>query len=801
MKIGTTTPNKTETMKRLNLYCMALAVLALGSCSMEQESIVPEEFPGMKFTAAWSDEASRTSLDENGTSVLWDPGDEIFIFQGVTDEGPSAMGKFTSTNTTRQSSATFTGTLEGEGIGDYIAVYPYYPFHEQGTAMDGSEYGYGSVVMHLITPVQQGVEGSFALKTAPAAAVSSTNELVFHNICGGVRFSVTRTGVKRVTFRSMDDSPMSGMATVIIGEDGIPEAMMGGMGGAQSYVDVVAPEGGFVPGKNYYAIMAPQTHAAGIKVTLYGDDGKAERTLSGPITVKRSVFGKIDNIDSGLEYARTTPVPEIVDLGLSVKWASCNLGASVPEGFGDYYAWGETDAKDNYSLSNYKWIALDVFALKYTLAPSFYNVYPTPDNKLVLDSEDDAAAVNLGGSWRMPTAEEFEELASGCTWTEETVNGVRGMRATSAVPGYTNQSIFIPYAGGRDDQNSGVDFSSENYIWSSSNLKYPDTESYYAGIVCTAFSFYSWGQFNYFGFRFWGLPVRPVYAGEVVHVTGVELNESSLQIQRGSTAQLIATVAPEDASNNSVVWSSSDDSIAAVSDAGVVSGVGVGTAEIMVTTMDGGFAAKCIITVTYPDLTELGKTFVPVDLGLPSGLKWGSFNLGATKPEEYGDYFAWGETVLKAKYSWSTYKFELGTDSNGPFSKYVTNSSYGTVDNKTVLEPEDDAAAVNLGGSWRMPTRAEQDELRSQCTWTWTTQNGVNGRLVTGPNGNSIFLPAAGYRDGTSLSFAGSNGCYWSSSLYMYYSYYAYYASFGSGFVDWSGSTRFTGFSVRPVSE
>ncbi|MBR0291481.1 MAG: Ig-like domain-containing protein [Bacteroidales bacterium] len=281
----------------------------------------------------------------------------------------------------------------------------------------------------------------------------------------------------------------------------------------------------------------------------------------------------------------------------------------------------------------------------------------------------------------------------------------------------------------------------------------------------------------------------------------MELNESSLQIQRGSTAQLIATVAPEDASNNSVVWSSSDDSIAAVSDAGVVSGVGVGTAEIMVTTMDGGFAAKCIITVTYPDLTELGKTFVPVDLGLPSGLKWGSFNLGATKPEEYGDYFAWGETVLKAKYSWSTYKFELGTDSNGPFSKYVTNSSYGTVDNKTVLEPEDDAAAVNLGGSWRMPTRAEQDELRSQCTWTWTTQNGVNGRLVTGPNGNSIFLPAAGYRDGTSLSFAGSNGCYWSSSLYMYYSYYAYYASFGSGFVDWSGSTRFTGFSVRPVSE
>ncbi|MBR3076094.1 MAG: hypothetical protein IKH11_10140, partial [Bacteroidales bacterium] len=116
----------------------------------------------------------------------------------------------------------------------------------------------------------------------------------------------------------------------------------------------------------------------------------------------------------------------------------------------------------------------------------------------------------------------------------------------------------------------------------------------------------------------------------------------------------------------------------------------------------------------------------------------------------------------KYAYDWSTYKW-----CNGSFitqTKYNTNSSYGTVDNKTVLDPEDDAAHVNWGGSWRMPTAEESDELITKCTWTWTTQNGVNGRLVTGPNGKSIFLPAAGLRYDTYLGSAGSNGYYWSSS-------------------------------------
>ena len=145
-----------------------------------------------------------------------------------------------------------------------------------------------------------------------------------------------------------------------------------------------------------------------------------------------------------------------------------------------------------------------------------------------------------------------------------------------------------------------------------------------------------------------------------------------------------------------------------------------------------------------------------VDLGL--SVKWASCNVGANKPEEYGDYFAWGEVKPKSVYNWTTYKYCKGT--NKTMTKYSTDSYYGIVDNKTTLEAQDDAATANWGGAWRMPTKAEQDELRTKCTWVWTTLNGVNGYKVIGSNGNSIFLPAAGCMYRRSLSNAGSRGYY-----------------------------------------
>ncbi len=156
-----------------------------------------------------------------------------------------------------------------------------------------------------------------------------------------------------------------------------------------------------------------------------------------------------------------------------------------------------------------------------------------------------------------------------------------------------------------------------------------------------------------------------------------------------------------------------------------------------------------------------------VDLGLPSGLLWATCNVGANTPEEYGDYFAWGETQPKDVYSWSTYQYCMG--SNNTLTKYCSRSRYGYngfTDSLTILLPEDDAATANWGDDWRMPTRQEWQELFNNTTYTWTTQNGVNGGLFTAPNGNSLFLPAAGCFFDDELGYVGSAGYYGSSLLY-----------------------------------
>ena len=203
-----------------------------------------------------------------------------------------------------------------------------------------------------------------------------------------------------------------------------------------------------------------------------------------------------------------------------------------------------------------------------------------------------------------------------------------------------------------------------------------------------------------------------------------------------------------------------------------------------------------------------------VDLGL--SVYWATTNIGASNPEDYGDYYAWGETDpyyssqspltwkngKSAGYDWASYEWCNGSSST--LTKYNTQSSFGTVDNKTVLDQEDDVASVKLGGKWRMPTDAEWTELRTKCTWTWTTNyngTGVMGRIVTATNGNNIFLPAAGERYDTDLYDAGSYGYYLSSSLYTDDPSGALNVVFNSDDFGRDGTYRNCGLSVRPVSE
>lgn len=210
-----------------------------------------------------------------------------------------------------------------------------------------------------------------------------------------------------------------------------------------------------------------------------------------------------------------------------------------------------------------------------------------------------------------------------------------------------------------------------------------------------------------------------------------------------------------------------------------------------------------------PEPSTAPEGVVAVDLGLPSGTKWANMNVGATKPEEFGLYFAWGETTGYTSditdgrsFNWESYKWCNGSQDS--MTKYCTKRSYGTEDKKTTLELADDAVHVNWGGSWVMPTIEEIEELIANTTSEWTTVNDVKGRKFTSKtNGNSVFLPAAGYRYDTNTYHQGTNGYYygyyWSASLNKSYPYAARYLYFGSGEQNSSYLSRDRGIQVRPV--
>lgn len=207
-------------------------------------------------------------------------------------------------------------------------------------------------------------------------------------------------------------------------------------------------------------------------------------------------------------------------------------------------------------------------------------------------------------------------------------------------------------------------------------------------------------------------------------------------------------------------------------------------------------------TTTLKSAQQIKNVASPIDLGL--SVKWASCNLGASKPEELGDYYAWGETTSKDNFTWETYKLckQIYPPEHN-LIKYCLYSGIGykgLIDNKKQLELKDDAANVSLGSNWRIPTYNEFQELVDSCKWEWIAINKVAGYKVIGPNGNSIFLPASGEKDGTSLYNVGFFGHYWTSTLSPGYGNLAWKFEFGeSAHCRASGWNRYGGITIRPV--
>ena len=570
-----------------------------------------------------------------------------------------------------------------------------------------------------------------------------------------------------------------------------------------------------------------------------------------------SLADVLDVVNVILSKDQTPHADYAVDLGLpsGIKWASCNVGASSPEQFGGYYAWGETSTKSSYTYSTYQ---------------------SNLSGNIICGSNYDAAKKAWGGNWRMPTNEEFEELLANCTKTWTTVSGKRGYRLT----GPNGKSIFLPCAGQRDDEfgagtNAGSigyyltgiggetpipgggtwkyayyyrfdkssfteDYTTDNvpFVGMSIRPVLADNSSAKAidlglpsGTKWASFNvgannpeqaggYYAWGEIgqkdeytidsylhtgyiegDYYydeesgdylywegGFemkwlgnisgtiydvarmkwgRNWRMPTiedfeelenkcetRFVNNGNVQGWNFIGPNGNSIFIpitwyKKGE--ELI-----KDEYDNSCYWTANqwDDELALnfFSDkySGPMADNGYRWYGYTVRPVE-SMTGKCDVNkdgeVTLADLLDIIDIILssgvkyrpaePVDLGLPSGMRWASFNVGASNPWEYGGYFAWGETNEKYNYTKDNYIFNDGSDlfnSNMEQAIKIQGTNY-------------DVASQRWGGSWRMPSNADYQELLENCTQRWIVMNGVRGVKLIGPNGNSIFLPLAGYKD------------------------------------------------------
>lgn len=437
--------------------------------------------------------------------------------------------------------------------------------------------------------------------------------------------------------------------------------------------------------------------------------GGEVRTLEGELKKDENVVRTEEVLSSTTTTSNLINGHEYVDLGLpsGTLWATCNVGASKPEDYGDYFAWGATSPQSVYDWVHapYQTQNTEVYSsvrfTKYlgSTTNSFLDKTAKKSDalKTILDLEDDAAHVNWGGGWYTPTQAEQKELMKECIWAWSVQKGVNGYRVISK---RNNNSIFLP-AAGFGYQTYKYKIGSVVYYWSSTLVSSDANGAYVLS-----------GDEDHIeeSARLFGLSVRPVH--------------KPLFEQQKNT--IIRETIPQDSSE-------------------------LGQRSQKSSTSKDAFNGHDYVDLGLKDIQ--GRT-----------IYWATCNVGADTPEDPGLYFAWGETIGYGNdprdghfFSWDSYKWgEWNVKKKKvELTKYTASGS---------LDAEDDAAHINWGGSWRMPTPTELEQLLKQCTWKWDDKK--KGYIVKGKNGNTIFLPAAGDRIDHRALYAGQSGHYWSGWLY-----------------------------------
>ncbi len=762
-------------MKRLTTLLLALMLLAFASCKKDPVETNEGEKVRVSCTVTLNDgcKSDFTNLMDNG-SVNWSEGKEciyvaipgatpkIIELEGWADGNPSKL------------------EFEGEAAKDLIS---------DGTEYDIWYFGHSQQLDEPYVELTDGVlTGSIA---------NQSGRLEDLGYCHIAKTKVTAETINGEVVLNLNGTLQNQIAIALLDLNNVSELYGNAIKGTEYKLqynadtekyELAVTEGNdasisveSAEGISYVVLFPNETKESKIKCRK-GDNTYAYtfhngikgnkvyyRTASDGTTAETLTWSKIQEID-GYEY---------VDLGLpsGLKWATCNVGADNPEDYGNYYAWGETATKSEYTADNSL-------------------TYGRQMNDISGNVKYDVAAANWGGSWRMPTKAEIEELLNYCTVDPLSNRPYK-------LIGPNGNEIIIPTAGGYVESGLAGE-GTFGYFWSSTPMS---DSNYYA-------YFFSAGPSTstlYVPYTFLSnaIPVRPVsggnFEGPAAQYAFVDTDEvSEITTNSAVCGGNVTTDNGSAVTAKGVCWSTSQNPT--IEDNKTTDGTGLGSYTSNLTNLEANTTYYVRAYATNAVGTSYGKqkSFTTlggydyngheyVDLGLPSGLKWATCNVGADNPEDYGNYYAWGETATKSEYT---------EDNSLTYGLSISElQAQGIIDGNNNLTPSYDAATANWGGDWRMPTKAEQQELRDNCTWILTTQNGVNGYKVTGTNGNSIFLPAAGDRYGSSLIYAGETGNYWSSTPYESNSNGAYRLFFSSAHrsVDWD--TRYRGRSVRPVSE
>jgi len=662
------------TMKTSNYIIAAASIVALVACAKETVQPVQNTNDIITFEAVQADtDASTKTIIENGTAVYWSPKDSIKIFYGS-----KTSGKFVSANLSPVAITDFSGSFDmatgGINVGptsyDFWAVYPY---SSQFTC-DGS-----SVTISLPTE-QTAAEGTFGPGLFPSVAKSSNLSLAFHNVCGGIVFTVSQSGIQSVTFKGKNNEYIAGSAKIGMDSNGKPVVQSFTSGAKE--ITVNAPEGtSFKTGVKYYLVAFPQSFSSGFEFKYCKGCTEAVFSSTSSVSISRSVFAKLENKDKDLTFG-TKPG--------NIVFADPLAKNACVEKF-DTGKDGELSYEEAYAVTSLK----DLFK-------GYVNVTSFRELKYFVN------VTNLEGCFY------------GCSKLK---------------------TVTIP---------ENITTIGDNAFGNCSALETLTIPETVTSIGTKAFSGCT--------------KLEAITIAASVTEIGSLAFDSNMK-----TVTMLGTTPPSIESDSFVV--------------GTVFYVPYKAIETYKKEKNWTAHAANIFRIC-PDGA--------VDLGL--SVLWASCNIGAESPKDYGRYFAWGDVTGQTRNgsSWS----------GGGFSTYPKYE----LDSNNNLKPEYDAAHINFGGSWRMPTHDEQQELIDNCTSTWTSNyesTGVAGRIFTsnieGYTDKSIFLPAAGYGDGSSLYDAGSFGGYWSGTFHSGNN--AWSLRFYSNNVDAFNYNRCYGFSVRPVSE